>query len=506
MKQRERHGKLLRAAACNLAVLAVFGLLYGVLRLPGRGLELQYYDDAEALYHTLSVLCGRLPYRDDHSHHFLGYVLEYLLAARIFGFSLDLVRQTAFLNQAAMAFVLYLCALRYMSRPRALLAGALAISAREPWVRGFYIQYQLSLGIVVLLYFCLRYLARRNPLALAAAGAAAGLLFTFDQRALVLGIVPLAAALLAGPPFGRPLLFAAAAMLLAPAAAAAYLTYHALWPEFIAQTFVFPGSYRMASQSAWEVLRQGLLLHRHLIWLTPILTVTALLGFVVALKRRADSRFGLLVILALPLAVMPFFGARDFDYYTVTWLPYAALLSALSCDYFVRLPRRAQAAYCFALCMPVLLALFSALLHAGWQADLGYRGDGAQELAAYLEREVGPDESLYVWGYRPDIYVRLGRTSPYPFVNQMMIHPDSSIQDEEQRRRHVFPEYEADFLRRLAGEPPDWVVTFNEENARPSRAHSAVKQLLERDYRRTYESDRQDFTGNRVLFRAYRRS
>jgi len=154
----------------------------------------------------------------------------------------------------------------------------------------------------------------------------------------------------------------------------------------------------------------------------------------------------------------------------------------------------------------VIIAVWSSLLHANWEQRDNYVGDGAREVAAYLNQNLTKEESLFVWGYRPDLYIRLERLSPYPIMNYQIIHPDGAVKTKEERLKHIYPKYEEHFISLLDLEPPDYVVTVNQEKLLWSLSSTKVLSLIADAYEKVYEIKREDFRGNEIEFRVFRRS
>ena len=92
------------------SAFVVFTALYAVLRVPIWHLDLPHHDDGETLYHALAMLHGLVPYRDDLNHHFMGYVVPYVMASKVFGFGPGIIKLVALITQVGTACGLYLCA------------------------------------------------------------------------------------------------------------------------------------------------------------------------------------------------------------------------------------------------------------------------------------------------------------------------------------------------------------------------------------------------------------
>ncbi|MBN8549697.1 MAG: hypothetical protein J0M12_10310 [Deltaproteobacteria bacterium] len=507
-----KSGELL-FAACLLA------LLVWILRLPTANLGLVYYDDGETLYHTLSFISGRVPYVQDSSHHFLGYVLPFVIAAKVGGFSLDLIREVGFVLQLATALGVF-CSMRLLARfSTSLLAAAICLSVRQPWVWGFYIQYEINFLSAWILFFSLRYCLFPERWSVLAAALLAGLAFTFDQRAGFLILLPLISLYLRRGSDANLLRTGIAALLsfaIPACAALAYLASLGALPDFWKQTFDFPLRYRSASAGLSEVLFGWIYIYAKLLRDASVACVTALLGFLaMALHRKLwcpdndgkQRAYRLMLWSAIPFAAMPLFGQRDLPYYVVTWYPLIGMFSALSPRLFLSLPppllRFVKAAPLFAVLLPILLVARECVVGE----FSNYPGDGRAETVAYLRKHMQAQDTLYVWGYRLDVYADLKKLSPYPFANRIMIHPDQSIMaSREQRASHVYPEYEKRFLALLKENPPTYLVLFdrNALASQPSRANDAVQELLRNGYDEVHSIQGIDFLGVPTQFTVYR--
>lgn len=497
-------GPLLR----HILVIGVLAAVYALLRMPTGPLNLAYYDDGETLYHTFSLLNGQVPYRDNFNHHFMGYVIPFIGLSHLAGFSVDLIREMAFVNQVLCGYGVFLCVSVFCGFLPSFLAALMAISAREPWVLGFFQHYQNSLLIVFVLYFALRYLEDGKSFFLIVSSFLCGVLFTFDQRVLLAGLIPLAAftleslkrrSLSAGTLSGS--LFA---MSSAPLLCLFYLYLNnALW-AFIEQCFVFPLKYRVGSKSTADAAWDALYLHRYLFTQTPLLLIFGVIGFITALmllqKKGYEKKNALLLVVlsALPVASIPLFGGRDYDYYTIPWLFYLAVLAGIGTLMF-----RKRAVYTALLAAPLIMPVLSVLSYDGRYK--GYEGDGLRETAAFLKQDIKPDDSLFIWGYRLELYVRAEKLSAYPFSGNLLIHPDPQIKDYQDRLKHIFPRYEEMFMDLLKNKPPVYLVTFSRGGINPdSPARRALFQKILNEYTEVFHITRDDFLGEECSYRVFK--
>lgn len=507
------------------AAILLFSLLIFVLRYPTSHLGLVFYDDGETLYHVMMLLSGYVPYRDDHTHHFLGYVLPVLVGAKVFGFSLELIRQMSFLTYLAAALGVFLCMRLISGFWLSVLAAAITVSIREPYVWAYFIQYQLNVLIAFILYFAMRYCLEPRRAFLLVSTALSSVAFCFDQRALALSFIPAAAFFLA-PPSRIKERFSqagAAAFVWAifPGLAALYLLVHGAWDLFIEQTITFPRDYRVGSLSLSDILYRGYQNHLRLAFDAPIAVATACAGFAGLIRdrarwvdeyhdgnRRYRALYLLLLLTALPLAIMPLFGGRDFPNYVITWYPLMGMLAVLSIRFFRYLSERAARLYPLVPVAAVLISLAQAISYWNGPTELPYKGDGRAETVEYLRQNLSLGETVLVWAYRLDLYAALEEKAPYPIANRIMVHPDHLIVDREARIAHIYPPYEREYLRWLDEQPPTYIVTVDRTGYPRlySPTDEKIHSMLETSYEQVFEISRRDFMDKDTTFRVYRQS
>lgn len=501
------------------SVLTLFlAALHYLVTLPTRYLLLEFHDDGESLYHTLNVLQGQVPYLHDHSHHFLGYIIPYILLARLLGFSVSLVKSVALVHQVVTGVGVFMCS-RILTAPvsLALAAASLAISARQPWEVGYFIQYQLNTLFVFILYFSIRTLHEEDRIIFpVSASTLCGIAFLFDQRAIVFASLPLFTLLLRPTNNRRRLITILSVSFLGfvlPAGSALlYLWNAGALDEFFEQTIRFPALYRVGSKGFGELALDAIHLHRHLLS-TPLLTTFGALGICsIGLRifraNNSSQRPALILMLAtlVPMAILPSLGSRDYGYYTITWLPYLSIASTQLPTLFSNI--RFSFVHRFSktiVWIPVGFALLSSLTHRNWQAEQHYTGDGSEKVVTFLQDNLSALDSIYVWGYRPDLYVRLNRLSPYPMVNQMMVHPDEQIVGDANRERHIHPEYSEQLLSALKNSPPTFLVTINEDKMLWSPSRDLIVTLTRKEYVLVFELEKTDFRGLNNHFKIYQK-
>lgn len=471
--------------AQSIAILLGYFFISLVIRLPYFGLPILYYDDGETLYHVYALLNGHLPYRDAYTHHFTGYILPLYVAARIFGYSIELVRWGLILNQAITALGVYFCCTIFFSRRNAFIAGLLVLTAREPFVYSFFPLYQVAACFTFILYFALQFLRTSGPLPIALSALAAGAAFCIDQRGALLVVIPLTALLVANKISLRNVCIAAFAFAVLPLVAVLTLLRAELLAQFLAETWTYPLSYRVASISLVNQVILAVTAHRYLLIDSPILFSLALIG-AASLTRNAPRAVpnARVVFLAAGAALfgIVFLGGRDYAYYSIPWLPFLATLALFSSEFFKRFAVLSHAQYVF-LCAPFLALALSYHGFLAYLPELIKRNDG-DAAAALIRQRMKPGDTVFVFGYRPDILALIPTLSALPFVNPISIHPDTSIHSRDQRLRHIVPELETSFQREYQSKEPTYVVFIDlkQGDADWSPSSDFMRSTLARDY------------------------
>ncbi len=497
----------------DLLILTLYTLTYILVRLPLAPAVMPFLDIGEVMYHTLSLMEGRVPYRDDITHHFLGYTIEYLLAAKIFTFDEQLPSKVAIINQALSAFGIFKILTLLLPSWLALLGGLMLLLAGEPWVLGLYLQYQINLLAIYILYFSFLYLNKGALRDLLFSFLIAGVAFFFDQRAIVMLTVPFLAWWLAEKRKLKPLLIGLFAYLTVPTLALTYLFYHTALTSFIEQTLLFPILYRSASRQPLELLADIFASHLYLVKETPFLLAFFIVGLIPLFYRaiirhdRNDrkDRLSLFVLLSIaPFILMPLFGSRPYYYYSVTWIPYMVLVGFMNAAEFVKLNLPKKSAYLLLSIAPIFLSLLTTI-NVLYHESPAHADDGINAVVSTMQSQMQPDDTVFIWGYRFDLYIYLHKLSPYPFANYHLIHPDWRITGEA-RLQHVYPKYESYFLELLNNKLPTYLVTFDRDATigTDSLANQAVLQKIASAYDKILEINSINISGERVYWKGYR--
>ena len=508
MKNRDYYFEIALTAALLIVSFYLF-------KLPVKHIPILFYDDAELSYHSFSIASGKIPYLDDQSHHFLGYTLPLIIWGKLFGFSSYLVRSYAMFNQVLVGLGILILVRPPTSFFWSLIAALLYISAREPWVPGFPIQNEINLLIVAILFTLHSSNKSCTKERLTMASFLAGIAFIFDQRALLLVIIPVFEIFSSESNEinkARMIVLSKAllAWAIAPASVLFWLWKNSALTSFIEQTFIFPSRYRVGSFSLLDSLRQGLSLHSFLFSFSYMLTCLGILGYLALftpqVKRIISPNFRrsllLMPFLLFPMAAI---GGRNYDYYTTIWLPLLAILSAILGLYASRTSWRLQTCFAILYCMALLPPYSNSIMLKRSGHFDPFTTDGSYETAGFLKSNMAPTDTLFVWGYRMDMYLLTQKLSHFPFVNQLFIHPDRKITG-PYRSKHIYPKHEELFLKSLRENPPTYLIYFEreEEKELPSKSLTILKNTIQNRYKQVFETSNRDYLGSNPRFHVYK--
>jgi len=504
------------------SVVIVFAILllsisYYLFKLPLKYAPIAFYDDGEILYHAFNIHKGGIPYLDDISHHFLGYVFPIYLWGNIFDFTPYLVRQFALFNQVLVGLGLIFILRQFVSSGWAIISALLYISAREPFVTGFPIQYEINVLFVFILFFAIKFIKEPRSSNLIISYLLSGIAFTFDQRALLLTFIPLFTSVyeyrrrkkLESPFLSIFLSFLA--WISMPLLSLLYLWRNGALYSFYEQTILYPSQFRIKSYSLLEILIQGIDLHKYLFITTFEFTWLAIIGYIVVLlDKKIRERIPqylrvILLILPIPLFLIAAAGTRDYDYYTIVWFPYLAILTGLLTLYIERTSRVMKLSFLIIFLIALVPPYFKSLYLLKEAQFSNPSSDGSIETAEYLNENLTPQDTVFIWGYRLDLLTRIDRLSYLPFTNQIMIHPDRKITGPD-RDLHIYKPYEEFFINSLSKDPPNYLINFNrkEYDNLSSRSSEVVKNLILQNYDLKFEIQRKDIFGGEPSFQVYK--
>ncbi|RMD85347.1 MAG: hypothetical protein D6808_05435, partial [Candidatus Dadabacteria bacterium] len=215
---------------------------------------------------------------------------------------------------------------------------------------------------------------------------------------------------------------------------------------------------------------------------------------------------GLLRASFVPIGAMVFLGSREYFIYIVSWFPYLALLFPIGVSYFSKKPSPLRAGYAVLVFFVLMMPPLNVVRLLGEKDLIRYAFDGTENVAAFLKENMDPNSTIYVIGYRLDLYVRVGALSFYPFANWIMVHPDRQIRGAA-RKFHVYPKYERLFLRLINQRKPDYMVVFrNSDMPRlTSKVSEVFNTIIETNYSPVFALSRKNPLGRTVSYRVYKK-
>lgn len=379
----------------------------------------------------------------------------------------------------------------------AYLGALLLISAREPWVIGFYPQLETNLIYLGSLLLTLKVVDSGSLLFLFIASLLCGMGFIADQRALLLILIPLSTLLVHREYIFRRLMIISLGMILPTLLFLLYLFVNGGVERFIEQTLVFPAQFRAGSKTLGDFLGDALDVYGHVPEKTPLHALLAAFGLLLWLIKggRRDGKILIVVVSFLPMLGMPLLGGRNFDYYTIVVFPLLSLAAVLPTPLLTKMGRTIWA---ILMTTPLVLSLYHALT-----LSLSHPVDGVKEITRRLEEKGVKEREVYMWGYRLDVYTELGLLPHNPFASRIFVHPDHAITGEA-RLKHIYPKYESEFFERMKSSPR-FIVLFDREGYRHqgSPADSYIKELLKRRYELSTRVIYEDFLGKECMFDLY---
>jgi hypothetical protein len=179
-----------------------------------------------------------------------------------------------------------------------------------------------------------------------------------------------------------------------------------------------------------------------------------LAGTVLAFKKERQRRDALWIVLSLAGVAL---GLRFFPRYYLLLLPAMTVTAARGWALFSR-NRAAMAALALLLVVPLVRfgPRYVTLARGGTWNDLSIDRD-SRAAAAKLRAFAQPGDTLFVWGFRPDIFIDSGLPAGTRFLESQSI--SGVLAD-----RHLFsskaiaPEFTAPNRRELLATQPTWVV------------------------------------------------
>lgn len=406
-------------------------LLAGAGPLTWMSSEYCHVDHAELVYHARELTAGRIPYRDIVTHHFLGYVLPFWLLSWFLPADGLTLKVAAWLLKLLTAVTLFFAARRICGPRAGYLAGFLAVTVGYffPWQGSLLnVQGNIEPLLALLLLLCIAApseASRNQDARYAFIGAVLGVLVVFDQRCMVFGPLVLVA-VFASHAKNRARAIGAAALggTIPITLALSYLFYHGALDEFYRHTIRFPLFFRNAHLQ-FEGQPPALRLFFFSFQSEPVASTCAWFAVMLAL---ATSRFrwvgGFLALGLVSAWTYASLGGRYFTNYLLPLSPFIvsgmALLPSLlwerKSDFAARIAERAMAGYgLFYVVMPFLF------LHQGRELYAGCDESVVKQVETYVEQLGTRGRPLFVWGYKPQVYLRTNSLSDFGDVTLLSV-------------------------------------------------------------------------------------
>ena len=450
------------------------------------------YDNDEAVYSALAsrILNGGMPYVGAIDHKPPGIALTYAAIYRVTG-SYQLLFVQIFLLVVVAGTGLLIAALaEHIYRHRwARLAGVVYVVA-STWgpardVQAANTELFLNLPLVAAAFLTVRGVDRGRGSLLFAAGLLTGVAGLYKYQAVLAGGAWLLVVVLdGGPHVLRRVALLAAGFLTIAAAFLAFFYFSDNWDSFVfwgwSYNFRYIGTLSL-TQKLWNGTRAAAALA--VCW-SPLL---------MSLRRPASKQllmWGWLITMGCAIAI----GGRFFPHYFLMALPPVCLLVVPG---LVDPHRRG-----LRLSIAAGLTIISLVWAWGWY-DLwpGLRGeiDTYHRVAAYLREHSSPDDSLFVWGDSPELYLfsqrSMGTRFPSSNYHTGKIWGSPLIDaDATDTESHIVAEAWPELLEDLECERPLFFVDaaaggMSGFELHPLTRYPRLAELVARDYRRVATID-----------------
>jgi len=480
-----------RETVLALAVIVVVGIFFGLPSLPEPfGVDQGIYG-----YIAERLLDGAVGYRDVFDHKPPGIHAAYATAFSVFGHKMWSVRLLDLLAAVATGSALFLFGVRWIGLRAGLLAGSLYVAyymAAFDWMS----RAQPEAGINLMFAGALALAAGprtwwRSP----AAGFALGIGFWFKPT--IVALAPVWIMVLACRPLGEPpdrwkqfrldlFLAISGAFVFGIMVILLYVVKGA-FSEFYEAVFRFNMRYhnRLQLLREWRQIGQAILFIIRPLFALALLLVLAI-GIAGVQRRRRPAILGVAWLL-LAFATVFWQASTAKSHYALV-LPPMVFLASLGLDGAIETMKTItgrQARWRGALLSAVVAGCCLVLLNLyGLSADRwakfialaggdlprekyyatfwlkgapgrgGYSVEDLRQIAAYLEEQTTPDQTIFVWGFRPLIAYLAHRRMPTRFVFR---YPLTRTND---------PRWWAEFLSDLERERPAFFVVVLDDRGR----------------------------------------
>ncbi|MBN8549673.1 MAG: hypothetical protein J0M12_10190 [Deltaproteobacteria bacterium] len=454
--------------------LSIFALsTLGVL--PWIQVSYLHVDHAETIYHAREVLAGRVPYRDIFTHHFFGYILPVSLAGIIFPLDEVALKILVVLYKFLSAALLYLAARILFDNRTGCIAAFLFVTIGwfYSW-QGNLLNVQGCIEPVLCGYLALLAAACTTPSRARLCGAAfaCSLLFVYDQRMVVFGLL-LAIPLRIHKGYHSPIALAQVALifLVLPCFSVLFLWHLGAFQDFIEQTLLFPlfsRNHEVDLSARWFDLAS------YFVRSEPVVICLTIIGVLGLPQEKKHGASGLIIILGTILGfAYAMIGGRNYTNYYLPMAPFLILgISAIwaSPAYTPdsiggRLLRRSAIAYAiFAAILPFLISASGMKLY--------FSGDERMSagVAAFLKPKLSPQDEVLVWGYKPQIYLLLDRFSPFRDMGLLSVGGADFSNENGQNQAYDMTLLK-EFQHLLSETPPRYIVEVRKKDIECAHAY-----------------------------------
>jgi hypothetical protein len=453
------------------ALLAALLVLWkaGTFLLPAGG------DGGVFLNMGRGLVDGLLPYRDLWDHKPPGIYVANALAIRLFGASIQSARVVEVAWVVATGLLLLRLTRRMFDPAVAWASAMLGMLVANSLVLtegGNFTETYTLLGSVLAYLAYERFVSGGSLRALVLSGIGAGLAFQFKQTQLVVLLALASFTLLlmlrrvVTPRAGLGgLLCLLVGFALALLPAPLLFWRQGALADYASAVFGYNLGYAQAT-GLGEALKnvQDLILVQVLPIYLPLLGL-ALLGLVYALRVAPTAQSLWLAWIwgwALAGALL---GFRFYRHYCIQFAPETALLAGLGLQWLLRstgfrwreaqpAARTAIAVLGMTLCLPLLLGQVSTGLAGVVSPEASRTWNGT--IGRYLAQHTGPDETIYVWGQQPEIYVAAGRRSASRFHYKTPLLSGATA-----------GAWQGELMAALEARPPAYIVLLDEGGPPP---------------------------------------
>jgi hypothetical protein len=447
---------------CLLALLASIGSIIW------HDSEYVLVDHAQLVYHARELWAGRVPYRDIVTHHFLGYVLPFSTLGLFLPLDGMTLKIAAWLSTVTSAVFVYLAAERIGGLRAARLAGLLAITIGQfySW-QGNLLQVQSNLvPLLALSLYLTATLATENGASkrcmFQLLSLIAGLLFIFDQRSIVFAPIVALVWFWNRQYLGtRGLLGSLFFFSLPLGCALLYLGLHGALKEFYLHAIHFP-LYLRNQHGGTSVLTTSLQFVDYAFRSEPIALGLALASCLLLLFQAPRRRIGVLLIFGVVLGfAYAGLGGRIYTNYLLVTSPFLVVALALLPN--TSIPNSGAASRILnraliALALVCLLAPSAYLLNG---KRLYFGGDEAQinAVVKYVEETSPAPSSVFVWGVKPQVYLKLHRLSPFRDISLVTV-TGANFNSTDSSAQGFDPDMVSELQKLFVNSPPEIVVAF----------------------------------------------